>query len=181
MEKNELFDWSLFGALIRHERTKAGCRNTGEFSELVERRTHFKISKDVLYRIEQNRQEPTAMQFVSINLALFREVWPDLFGDLNPCMSKEWREIDYEKRMPIAWLKQDFNEYRKSDDGMHEFISKDGKSCVDVSELVGLDEDYMGNLFKFLEDTYTVELDHGNGEMVEFLAIAEYEGLLICK
>lgn len=209
MGDNDLFDWSLYGALIRHERAKAGCKNTGEFSELIKRRTHFAISKDVLYRIEQNRQEPTAMQFVAINLALFFEVWPDFHGSISPCLSKEWAEINSEYRMPMSWLEHDFYEYCDEHEGIHRFTSDDGRECVDVTDLPGADDDYFGNLFKYanaLESKEEVSYGEGgvktvtitfpipeigqsyetvtrteDGETLEYTVFGTYGDLLICQ
>ncbi|MEA5020769.1 MAG: hypothetical protein VB027_10425 [Gordonibacter sp.] len=202
MESNELFDWSLYGALIRHGRVKAGCRNTGEFSELIERRTRFRISKDVLYRIEQNRQEPTAMQFVSINLALFFEVWPDFHGSIAPCLSKEWAEINSEYRMPKSWLEEDFKKYCDDYDGYVLFTSDDGRECVDVTDLPGVDEDYFGNLFDYAESELEIErtfrYEDGStknvlltgyeevtrtvdGEVIEYTVYGTYGNLLVCQ
>jgi len=53
----------------------------------------MQISKDVLYRIEQNRQEPTAMQFLAINLALFNKIWPEGRSEMIACLSDEWRNF----------------------------------------------------------------------------------------
>lgn len=82
------FDWSLYGTLIRHYRVKIECKNISSFSELIERRTYFKISKDALYRIEQNRQEPTAMQFMAINLTLFGKMYDERLAALILDMGK---------------------------------------------------------------------------------------------
>jgi len=93
MNSNELFDWSLYGAMVRHARTKLGYKNTNDLSETIFRRTRMQISKDVLYRIEQNRQEPTAMQFLAINLALFNKIWPEGRSEMIACLSDEWRNF----------------------------------------------------------------------------------------
>ena len=75
-ESCELFDWPLYGALVRHHRTKAGIKTAAAFSDAVYERTRAKVSRDSIYKIEQGRQVPDAMQFMAINLALFGEVWP---------------------------------------------------------------------------------------------------------
>lgn len=138
MERNEIFDWSLYGAMVRHERTKRGYKNTEALSDTVFRRTRIRISKDVLYRIEQNRQEPTAMQFLAINLALFNEIWPRYRADMSACLSDEWREYNENEGMPEIWLKTNlaaaFDELG--------FVSDDGLKCVFEQDLPDDEEVY---------------------------------------
>lgn len=90
-DNNQLFDWQLYGALIRLERTKQGMYKAALLSDAIYSRTGFRVSKYVLYRIEQNRQEPTAMQFVSINMTLWQTPYPD--SNLFQCLSDAWKHI----------------------------------------------------------------------------------------
>lgn len=91
--KDSFFSWSVYGALVRMHRTKLGYKNTASFSDGIERRTGMYISKDVLYRIEQSRQVPTAEQFMAINLALFDSISPSKYeDDFYSCINREWRE-----------------------------------------------------------------------------------------
>lgn len=89
----EPFDWDIYGAIVRMTRRKRGYKNFQQFSDAIYRRTRKPIAPNVLKRIEQGRQEPTASQFMAINLSLFKEFAPTQNdkSDLAKCLSDEWR------------------------------------------------------------------------------------------
>lgn len=86
-----LFDWSVYGALVRNARNRLGYKTAEAFSETIWFRTRVSVSSVSLYRIEQGRQVPDAMQFMGINMALFGAILPDALID--PCISRDWHEI----------------------------------------------------------------------------------------
>ena len=61
-----VFDTCLFGDLIRRERRAAGYKRADDFAKAVTEATGCKLSRDVLYKIEQGRQEPTPSQMLGL-------------------------------------------------------------------------------------------------------------------
>ena len=98
-EPAAMFDWSLYGMLVRKHRAKKGYKKAEAFSETIWRRTRVDVSRDTLYKIEQGRQVPSAEQFMAINMALFGAPFNDDL--LHLCMSAEWRSIFNEEVDPI--------------------------------------------------------------------------------
>ena len=110
---NELFDWVLYGTLIRYRRTKLGYKKAELFSQTLWRRTRVYLSRDMLYKIEQGRQIPNALQFMALNLALYGLMFPE--DVLQQCMSPEFRTLAtaYKETatpenpwVPIKWARQ---------------------------------------------------------------------------
>lgn len=124
--ENLFFSWPVYGALVRMHRAKLGYKNTSLFSDGIRRRTGMHISKDVLYRIEQSRQVPTAEQFMAINLALFDNISPSKYeDDFYSCINRDWREhIENEEMTDTQKLDAFVNEvehnkkYDYSDEGL---------------------------------------------------------------
>lgn len=117
-EPAAMFDWSLYGMLVRKHRAEKGYKKAEAFSETIWRRTRVDISRDTLYKIEQGRQIPNAEQFMAINMALFGA--PINEGLLHLCMSTEWRSISNEEADPIPheWKLENTQAlYEKFDDG----------------------------------------------------------------
>lgn len=127
-----MFDWSLYGMLVRKHRAEKGYKKAEAFSETIWRRTRVDISRDTLYKIEQGRQVPNAEQFMAINMALFgAPINDDL---LHLCMSAEWRSISNEEADPIPheWkLENTEILYQQFDDG----------SFMEIDVLPSFDED----------------------------------------
>ena len=87
-----LFNWSLYGAMVHHLRKRKGIKNIADFSRTIYRFTHCEVNKDVLARIEQGRQVPTATQFMALNLFLFGKIWAEKRKVLlDPSRSSWWR------------------------------------------------------------------------------------------
>ena len=78
-----MIDLGLYGCLIRAERVNRGISTANGFSEFIKEKTGYYISRDILYKIEQGKQEPKAIQFMAISLALFGTLIPD--GILKLC------------------------------------------------------------------------------------------------
>ena len=85
-----LFNWSLYGAMVHHLRKRKGIKNIADFSRTIYRFTHCEVNKDVLARIEQGRQVPTATQFMAINLFLFGKIWADDYPEFSACVGSSW-------------------------------------------------------------------------------------------
>lgn len=140
-----LYDWDLFGALMKLERKKLFITSTAELSEEIYLNTRKRISKDTLYRIEQGKQVPNAEQFMAINLTLFGSLIPGEFSNMHTCLSEEWRECAGGGTIPEQWRKENILEaYRKSG-----FVSDTGLRVVDAAgtcprmDSLLVDEDYL--------------------------------------
>lgn len=107
MEKEpvaELFDWKLYGLLIRKARQDLGFTKAEEFAESILRRTHTRISRDTLYKIEQGRQVPDANQFMALNLAVGKSLFnPETSG---MCVSQTWKSLSDGVGIPDEWKKE---------------------------------------------------------------------------
>lgn len=120
-----MFDWGLYGAVVRKRRIELGYKKAEHFAESVWRRVRFEISRDSLYKIEQGKQIPTGMQTLAINMALFGSPFPDELFEI--CASRGWKKIarnvhaanaendgDYESVdmtlfVPDQWKRENFN------------------------------------------------------------------------
>lgn len=71
-----MFNWKLYGLMVRAARQNAGVWHAADLGEWLEKRTGVYMSRDVVYKIEQGRQEPKVGQFVALNLALFGKAFP---------------------------------------------------------------------------------------------------------
>lgn len=109
-EGSDPFDWTLYSALIRKDRKDRGYRTAASFSETIYRRTRVSISRDTIYKIEQGKQTPDALQFMAINISLYKTPLPKRVTDL--CFSPEWRSIvtSPEADIPIEWKYDNFAE-----------------------------------------------------------------------
>ena len=62
------FDKQLFGLLIRRARINRGYKSVDEFLLDMEQKLKYKgISRDVMYRIESGKTEPSISQMMAIN------------------------------------------------------------------------------------------------------------------
>lgn len=130
---HQLFDWNLYGTLVRRERLNRGMKTPSELSREIQRCTRQQISKDVLYRIEQNRQDPTAQQFLAINLTLFGKLFPEQRADISACLCAEWRFYQNEEQPPLHWRIENINAaYEQCG-----FVSDEGDKCVFDSDVPG--------------------------------------------
>lgn len=102
-DKLPVFDWSMYGALVRNARMRLGYRRAEDFSKSIYRRTRGVVSRDTLYKIEQGRQKPDAEQFMALNMALSGN--PFYPGITEKCMSPEWYGImtNGSQHIPNDW------------------------------------------------------------------------------
>lgn len=94
MAKDEMapmFDWALYGMVVRKRRTELGYKKAEHFSASIWRRTRVPISRDSMYKIEQGKQTPTGMQMLAINLSLYGQPFPEELFDI--CSSRAWKSI----------------------------------------------------------------------------------------
>lgn len=110
MEDYHSIDWSLYGALVRNYRIKAGIKKAPDFAKLIYRHTRVKVNQDTIYKIEQGKQQPNAEQFLAINIVLFDSCLPKEVTDF--CFSEEFS--DYIKlgpaSIPDAWKYENFKQ-----------------------------------------------------------------------
>ena len=98
----ELFDWQLFGAMVRNMRRKRGWAKAEHFSIAIHNRTRLHISADTLYKIESGRQVPSSMQLFAMMLALGLKA-PEVMDVLmRTCSCEEWKEL-YNGEVPFNW------------------------------------------------------------------------------
>ena len=103
----EAFDWNFYGAIVKNARKRQGYKTAQSFSDTIWRRTRYAVSRDSVYKIEQGRQVPDAMQFMAINIALFKEPFP--VKQLGPCYSSEWSDLlDHNGLVPREWAVQNY-------------------------------------------------------------------------
>lgn len=113
---SELFDWKLYGLLMRKLRLDLGYRKAEDFSDSIWRRTRVKISRDTLYKIEQGRQIPDASQFMALNLALSKSLFnPEVAG---MCTSQVWKSLAEGADVPEEWKKENAHAAWRSSTGM---------------------------------------------------------------
>ena len=87
-----LIDWSLYGALLRHQRTSViGFRKAEEFTDALWRRTRVFISRDVLYKIERGDRAPDTIEFMALNKAVYGSFFPEAI--IKQCMCEEWKAL----------------------------------------------------------------------------------------
>ena len=113
-EQNSLFDWSLYGALVKNARRKMGYKTAEAFSATIWRRTRYHISKDTLYKIEQGKQMPDAAQFMAISLVLEKSFYPASIGGI--CASIEWQGIANGEGIPSVWKRENLAEACNEED-----------------------------------------------------------------
>lgn len=113
---DELFDWELYGLLVRRARQNMGYKKAEEFAESIWRRTHARISRDTLYKIEQGRQVPDASQFMALNLAVSQSLFnPEV---ANMCVSRSWKSLSNGADIPDEWKKENSEAAWSSSTGM---------------------------------------------------------------
>lgn len=98
---NPLFDYALYGLLVRKGRIDLGFKKAEDFSEAVWRRTRVRITKDMLYKIEQGRQVPDTTQFMALNLVLSGTPFNEAISSM--CFSTECRHIIEDRSVPDEW------------------------------------------------------------------------------
>ena len=106
-EEFEAFDWTVYGAIVKSTRKRIGYKTAQSFSDTIWRRTRVTVSRDSVYKIEQGRQIPDALQFMAINIALFQDPFPD--KQLGACYCIEWGDLlDHDGQIPEEWAVQNY-------------------------------------------------------------------------
>lgn len=110
-DKRAFFDFEKYGSLIRRKRLSMGYQTGKDFSRGIYLRTRFHISDQSLYKIEQGKQEPTLVQFLAINLALFQSPFPGettYQGSISPCLLGGWEYIEKNEEISDEWKRENF-------------------------------------------------------------------------
>lgn len=134
-----MFDWALYGALVRKERIRLGYRRAEDFAASIWRRTRVDVSRDTLYKVEQGRQVPDALQFMAINMALG---FDPFFGRVvDMCISSEWRIASEARDIPEKWKVINFINAEAKGGARFESASDAAEACRDLPELFEMPED----------------------------------------
>ena len=134
----DAFDWSLYSALVRKDRKDKGFKTAEAFSATIYRRTRVNISRDSVYKIEQGKQTPDALQFMAINIALYNEPMPHRITSL--CFCPEWDQmIGYEGSFPVEWAHENFRA-AAGEDASNPYVT-----AQEVAARVGDDSEYFAN------------------------------------
>ncbi len=98
--ENTLYDWELYGLLLRKRRIDMGFKKAEDFASTIWRRTRVKLTRDMLYKFEQGRQVPDGTQFMALNLVVSGNLFaPDIS---NLCSTLETQALS-EDRIPQEW------------------------------------------------------------------------------
>lgn len=89
--ESNLFNWSLYRALMKDRRQKLGYRDARMFAKTIYLRTRVKIPAESYYKIESGKQGLKAEQFMALNIALWGSPWPEQIMEL--CVGVDWSDI----------------------------------------------------------------------------------------
>ena len=106
MEASEVFDFALFGILIRKERKDQGISSVDEFVKSIEEKTGLSVPKEALTRIESGKQEPRLSQVIAISLTLYNRLPLGFHTSPDPitlACCKKWQEME-EEGETSEWL-----------------------------------------------------------------------------
>ena len=107
-ENEELFDWHLFGAMLRNRRLKMGYKKASAFSETIYNRTRLIITEQQLYKIESGRRVPTGMELVAIAVTVGRGAFLQM---LSTCSCDEWSGEWENGEVPKHWRIENSEHY----------------------------------------------------------------------
>lgn len=133
------FDWQLYGLLVRKERIRIGYRRAEDFAASIWRRTRVEVSRDTLYKVEQGRQIPDALQFMAINMALGFD--PFLGKVVDMCISSEWKGASSPDGIPEKWKVTNFINAESKCGTKFESAEAAADACRDLPELFEKPED----------------------------------------
>ena len=112
VDVDDLFDWAVFGALVRQHRKRMGYKTAEAFSESIYNRTRFSISAETLYKIEGGKQMPNGMQLLSLLIALGLEPFKSPAGRiLTAASGKEWESVGTWNEVPEKWRRENSCHY----------------------------------------------------------------------
>ena len=137
-EEEEFEPWSsqLYGAMVKNARKRAGYSTAQAFSDSIFRRTRVYISRDVLYKIEQGRQNPDIAQFMAINLSLYGAPVPSKVT--MPCICPEWVEIASNGgEIPPSWRRANTRAIEEATGEHYETAEAAAKAAKDDPSLFG--------------------------------------------
>lgn len=106
----EIFDWATWAAIVRAKRRKLGYKAAEEFARRIWLETRVKLTREIIYKIEGGKQQPSAEQFWAINLVLFGKLMPgeEIFS---LCLADEWGALvdsveRGEHKIPDKWRRE---------------------------------------------------------------------------
>lgn len=85
-------DLTLYGALLKRARLNLGYRRAEDFVDAMKRATGYTVSKDIVYRMESGKKEPTINFVIAMNIMLGLPTTD--FSMVEMCMPKEWTDIE---------------------------------------------------------------------------------------
>lgn len=97
----------LYGALVKKARLDLGYRKAEDFVDAMERMTGYKTSKDILYRIESGKREPSANFMVALNIMRGKPLLDNSILEMS--LPREWMKLGTStSRKPY-----DFDKYKR--------------------------------------------------------------------
>ncbi|TNU89038.1 helix-turn-helix transcriptional regulator [Eggerthella lenta] len=84
-------DLSLYGALLKRARLNLGYRRAEDFVAAMKCVTGYDVSKDIVYRMENGKKEPTINFMIAMNLMLGLPATD--FSMAEMCIPKEWNDL----------------------------------------------------------------------------------------
>ena len=86
------FDTKTFGKNLQKIRKEHGFKSAEKFADAVQRETGVTLTKDVLNKIEQGRQEISLPQYLAVCKVLFGCIMPNqMYMTLFECLSADWQ------------------------------------------------------------------------------------------
>lgn len=83
-------DLFLYGALIKKKRLDLGYRKAEDFVDAMKIKTGYEVSKDILYRMEAGKREPTINFLIAFNMMCGKPLLDSSI--LEMCLPREWVE-----------------------------------------------------------------------------------------
>lgn len=85
-------DLTLFGALLKRARLNLGYRRAEDFVDAMKKATGYDVSKDIVYRMESGKKEPSVNFIIALNIMMGNSLSD--YSMVEMCVPKEWKDIE---------------------------------------------------------------------------------------
>lgn len=124
-----LFDWHLFGAMLRNRRTRMGYKTAESFARTIYNRTRYTVTKEQMYKIESGRRMPNGSELVAIALAIGK---PHFMKILDACACDEWKAVAELGTPFVEWREENASMYALETTGKPDADSDEWRAVMDV-------------------------------------------------